>query len=429
MLSRLAALGLLLATPVMAQAPAGIETAQEQGLLESRADDAIAVMQGAKEAEDVFAASFLGMVSPEQLAAVNAQMTEQFGDIIGVESVTPVDAYSGSIVVRFEKALGTGSISIDATAPNKVNGLLLRSFDAIDDSLAKVEADLKALPGNVGVLFARMDGAETLMSINPDEQFAIGSTFKLYILSALARSIEKGERNWSDVVELNRQSFPSGRLQNWPQGSPVTLHTLATMMISISDNTATDMLLYEVGRDAVEAELRATDHSDPDKTLPFLSTLQMFGLKGSPGNLAKYIAADEETQRFILADFEDDVGGNRNLVTPPRFTAPLAIDTLEWFASGRDLEKLLNRITGLSDPTARQIMAISPAMPNDTVGKWAYLGYKGGSEPGVLNLTWLLRDDADQWWILAMSWNNTEATLDNDKLELLSQRLIAFANQ
>ncbi|MXO90226.1 serine hydrolase [Pontixanthobacter aquaemixtae] len=433
MLTRLSALSLLLAAPfaapVAAQTSEAEETASEQSLLESRADDALAVMQGTEDAQDMFAQSFLDAVSAEQFAAFMAQVTGQFGAVVGVESITPVDDHSAEIVFGFEKALGIGSISIEDNAPNKINGLLIRSFETLDDSLAKVEHDLNALPGEIGVLFARLDGSDALMEINPDSQFAIGSTFKLYILSALARSIEKGEREWSDVVTINRRSFPSGRMQNWPDGAPVTLQTLATMMITISDNTATDMLFYELGREAVEAELRASGHSDPDRTLPFLSTLQMFGLKGSPGNLAKYVSADEAGQRFILADFEDDVAGNRDLITPPRFTKPLAIDTVEWFASGRDLEKLMKRIIAIKDPTARKIMAISPSMPDETVKKWDYIGYKGGSEPGVLNLTWLLRDEAGAWWILAMSWNNTEASLDDDKLELLSHRLIALAAQ
>ena len=51
--------------------------------------------------------------------------------------------------------------------------------------------------------------------------------------------------------------------QDWPKGAPVTLHTLATLMISISDNTATDQLIAIVGRDAIAEELRASGHAEP----------------------------------------------------------------------------------------------------------------------------------------------------------------------
>ena len=127
-------------------------------------------------------------------------------------------------------------------------------------------------------------------------------------------------------------------------------------------------------------------------------------------------------------DFEDDVGGNPNLVSPPRFTDPTAIDTVEWFASGRDLQKLGRMLAAFTDPTAREIMAVNSSLPKSTQDEWGYAGFKGGSEPGVLNLTWLLQDEADQWYVLAMSWNNTEANVDNSTFELLAQRIIALAN-
>ena len=72
----------------------------------------------------------------------------------------------------------------------------------------------------------------TLMSL-----MAIGSTFKLYVLSALSHAIARGEHRWDEVVTLNQRSFPSGQMQDWPRSTPVTLQTLATMMIAISDNT------------------------------------------------------------------------------------------------------------------------------------------------------------------------------------------------
>ena len=41
-----------------------------------------------------------------------------------------------------------------------------------------------------------------------------------------------------------------------------------------------------------------------------------------------------------------------------------------------------------------------------TFGEWAYVGFKGGSEPGVVNFSWLLRDVAGVDHVLVMSWND-----------------------
>ena len=399
----------------------------QQTMLDQRAADVVAVLRGELEAGEVFDQSFLMAVSPEMLAGMHDQLSAQFGAIQSVAQIEPRDSLSGTVTFRFEKATGSGPMILAPSPPHRIVGLQLAKFVPTDNNPAALKAELAALPGEVGVLFAPLDSAgESVLALNETRQFAIGSTFKLYILSALARSIEAGEREWSDVVRINRRSFPSGRMQDWPKGAPVTLQTLATMMISISDNTATDILLHELGRSTVEAELKRLGHSDPARTLPFLSTLEMFALKGSEANMRKYIAGDETVRRLILADFEDDVGGDPDKVTPPRFVEPTAIDTLEWFASGRDLQQVARRLSEIQDPVVRGILGISKALPAGLAEEWRYVGYKGGSEPGVLNLTWLLQSQDGRWYVLAMSWNNPDAALDHQAFELLAQRALAL---
>jgi len=345
-----------------------------RSILEQRAAGIVSVLRGETAAQEVFAPPFFAAVPAEQLKELLAQLETQFGPLLGVDGVTEQGQNSGIISLRFERKIARGPINLGAGPKYLVVGLLLNDFQPVNDSVAAIQADIAALAGSASVYFAPLDSTQdAALAVNADQQFAIGSTFKLYILSALPRSIENGERSWTDVVTLDRKSLPSGQMQNWPDGAPVTLHTLATLMISISDNTATDMLLHEFGLEAVEAELIASRHSDPDRTLPFLSTLKMFGLKGSDGNLSKYVAADEAGQRRILEDFEDDVRGNPNLITPPRFAQLTAIDTVEWFASGEDLRKLMRSLVAFEDPTARQIMAVNPALPKARREEWAYV--------------------------------------------------------
>lgn len=51
---------------------------------------------------------------------------------------------------------------------------------------------------------------------------------------------------------MGRLPRPTGRLQDEPTGTSVTVAEAADLMIAISDNTATDLLIDLVGRDAVE---------------------------------------------------------------------------------------------------------------------------------------------------------------------------------
>lgn len=419
----------------IAVAPAAIaqeETAMpaEQSILEMRGADVVAVFNGEKNASDVFGDDFLQAVSADQLTAMNAQLSAQFGAMISVESIEPVDEFQGQIAFRFERAIGRGGIAVSTDAPNKIVGLRLTSFEPIDDSVDKITTDIAALPGRVGVYFGPLYGSgEPLLSVAADEQFAIGSTFKLYVLSALTRSIAKGVRAWDDVVRLDTKSLPSGTLQDWPDGSPFTLHTLATLMISVSDNTATDQLIKEIGRDAVEAELRASDHSAPDGTLPFLTSLELFALKADVELASAYNAADESEQRRLLQNLATRLNGKPDRANAQGWSKPRMIDTLEWFGSAQDVRGIMHRLVDANDPIALSVMGVMKAMPPAMASKWDYVGYKGGSEPGVLNLSWLLRDKAGEWYVLAMSWNNTQAPVDQANLEMLSQRVLALADE
>jgi len=45
----------------------------------------------------------------------------------------------------------------------------------------------------------------------------------------------------------------------------------------------------------------------------------------------------------------------------------------------------------------------------------------------VLNLTWLLQDEADRWHVLVLSWNNPDAPVTSAELQLLAQRILPLA--
>ena len=409
------------AAPAIAQEPTTMQDG-DMVTMEARAQAVADVLGGNGNAADVFSSAFLAQVPEERLIALITQLEGQYGPYLGLEGIAATGPGPAIISFRFENGRASGPIAFDAQG--LVQGLRLTQMEALNDGFDEIAADLAALPGTVGVYYASLDSdADTVLALGDTEHLAIGSAFKLYVLSTLARSIEAGERNWADVVPLTARSFPSGQMQDWPQGAPVTLHTLASLMISVSDNTATDQLIAVLGREAVEAELRASGHSDPDATLPFLSTFELFALKGDSELGATYAKEGYVGRTRLLKNLR---GRTPDTITLPTFTEPTMIDTLEWFASGRDLAGIMKRLHDIEDPTARAILAISPALTDAARQNWAYAGFKGGSEPGVLNLTWLLEDEVGVPYVLAMSWNDTQAEVDQKALELLSMRILAL---
>jgi beta-lactamase class A len=425
MLTRFALPFALLAAPLSAQSPAPSPAPAVSQLLQGAADGIAAVLQGKKPAAEVFSPAFLAAVPPEKLAGLTAQIAAQFGPLEGLDSVTASGPTSGVIGLRFARAVYSGPFAIDSDG--KVVNLLLNDYRPIGDDPATIERDLAALPGVAGAYYGPLDGSAPILAVNADRQFALGSTFKLYILAALAKQVESGTRHWDDVVRIDDiRSLPSGQMQDWPKDAPVTLQTLATMMISISDNTATDQLIHILGRDALDAEVRGSGNSAPDRTLPFLTTRELFALKADPARGAKYAALSEPEQATAVEALAQEIAADPAKVATPAFTAPTLIDSVEWFANAADLRKVLAEIAALKDSTARDILAVSPSIPAAKRKDWAYAGFKGGSEPGVLNLTWLLQKPGGEWRILTMSWNNPAGAVETAPFELLSQRIMAL---
>ena len=421
-----------LIAPLAAQvSPAEVAETSEATPTEMRAAQVVQLLNGKMDEapETLFTDGFLAAVPVEQIEAIARQITGQFGAAISVEAVTPRDGTRASLAIRLERAIVRGGIAIDAADGNRISELLFNAFDPIDDSPEKISEALSALPGTTNALLARLgpDGVvETVFAHNADTPLALGSTFKLYVLAALSEGVRTGRHRWDEVVPLTTRSLPSGQMQDWPLGAPVTLHTLATMMISISDNTATDQLIAALGRDKVEKEVLASGLADPERTFPWLTTRELFTMRGvSPEMSARYLAADDAGQLAILESLRDTDLSTDTIREMFASETPGALE-IEWHASPHDLAGLLARIAGAPDDTARAIMSVDPQMSEGQAAQWDYAGYKGGSEPGVMNLTWLLRDEAGAYWIATAGWNNPDAKLEEAAFFALAQRLLAL---
>ena len=419
-LAWLAWAGLALAVPAAAQ--------DSSPQLRQRAQQVVALLRGEGEPEQIFSSEFLAQVPAAQVRAIGERFANQYGAVRGLGAIEPSTPQAGTFQVEYERATAQFSLTIEPQPPHRVSGLLFTGAEMRGDSFAAILAEIAQLPGRSGVAVARLGtgGPELIAQHEPERTLAIGSAFKLWLLAELSRQVQDGQRRWSDVVRLDRRSTPSGTLQAWPQGSPVTLHTLAALMISVSDNTATDMLLHTLGREPVERMMSRIGVEAAARNRPLLSTLEFGTIKtGSEADIAAWRGADEAGRRRLLA--------NRYAALDParidigRFAGnPLHIDSVEWFASPVDLIRTMDWLRRNGDETTQAILAINPGLPPQTRSAFPYVGFKGGSEPGVINLTYLVRNRAGQWHVVTGSWNNPAAPIDETRFAGLMARLVAL---
>ncbi len=93
---------------------------------------------------------------------------------------------------------------------------------------------------------------------NGDRRFVAASTVKIAIMAELFRQVEAGLRSLDDIHVLGEaEKAPgSGVMAHLGSGLRLTLADLAYLMMSISDNTATNILIDMLGMAAIGATMR-----------------------------------------------------------------------------------------------------------------------------------------------------------------------------
>ncbi|HMD08226.1 MAG TPA: serine hydrolase [Candidatus Acidoferrum sp.] len=113
-----------------------------------------------------------------------------------------------------------------------------------------------SFPGTIGIYARNIEtGAE--VSYKADDRFPMASVYKIPIMVQVFREVDAGRLNLTDRIELTEadKRLGSGLFMYMTPGLKPTLHDLLTMMIVVSDNTATDRLLGIVGPKNVNAML------------------------------------------------------------------------------------------------------------------------------------------------------------------------------
>jgi hypothetical protein len=416
-------LALWLAALLMAVLPVAVvaQGAPVDPALQAKADALVAILDGRGAYDAYFAASFREKVPAAQFAAIVAQLKATLGAPEKIESLTPTSAWSADLIVAYARGTASVRLALDPAPPHLATGLLITGTGARDDSLAKVEAEFRALPGASGFgLYALGEGKPAqILEYRADVAAPLGSAFKLWVLAELARQVAAGERHWADVVKVGAPSLPSGVLQTWPAGSPVTVQTLATMMISISDNTATDTLLTTLGRAKVDAMATAAGGS-----VPVMTTREMFVLKGDPALTKAWTAGSVDQRRSLLVDNAVKIGSAK--LDPHVFAGkPVAINSVEWFASPAAMARLLDRLRG-TDATTRAILAVNAGVDPAIAGRFRYVGFKGGGEPGVLTLNYLVQAKDGRWYAATGNWHRADDAVNELRFAGLMGRVLAL---
>jgi beta-lactamase class A len=114
--------------------------------------------------------------------------------------------------------------------------------------LSEIHNIIEASGAEMGVFAHHIESGEEI-DIDGDRPFPLCSVFKVPVLVEAFRQIGAGRFELDDRFELTveEKNLPSGVLTFCEDGLRPTLRDLLTLMIIISDNTATDMVMHRLG--------------------------------------------------------------------------------------------------------------------------------------------------------------------------------------
>jgi hypothetical protein len=417
-------------TPPVAPA-APVNAAPDFG---ARAGELPAVLRGDIAYDAFFSTGFRQAIPQDKFAALTAQIGGAAGKPLSLEDMAMTGPRTGQVRVRFERAIVTMAMTVDEANPHLVTRLRITGLSAAEKSVDEVLSAISKLPGNTGFALARLDGdkVQFVHQQGADHAMAIGSEFKLVILAELVRAVTAGERHWDDMIMLDGSALPPGGYTAKPAGTRISLRELTTQMISVSDNSATDILIATLGRAKIEKMLSVVGIANPAGMRPFLRTLDAFKLKSlAASGKVDWGKMAEATRRKAL---DGDLGRADIAIesaSPLAVRAPRFIDTIEWFASPADMVRVMGWLRRHTErgpaADARTILAKNPGVGPAAAGGWSYVGFKGGSEPGVIALTFLLQAKDGSWWAASGSWNDATQEVDGLRFASLIGRAIELA--
>lgn len=117
----------------------------------------------------------------------------------------------------------------------------------------RIQAELASYSGMLGIYINDFHGNK--VEINIDEKYETASCIKTYILGTLFEEVEKGNKNLFDMLVYTKENEieGSGVLISLDYGVELTVKNVATLMIIVSDNIATNMMIDYLGLDTINA--------------------------------------------------------------------------------------------------------------------------------------------------------------------------------
>ncbi len=150
--------------------------------------------------------------------------------------------------LAFNSLISISALGQSSSAPSNT-----RPDSSLD---SRIRVEVAQFKGKVSLFAKNLDTGATY-DLGGDNRVRTASTIKIAIMVEAFARVAEGKAKWTDEVVLTtaKKVSGSGVLQELSDGLKLTLRDAVTLMMIVSDNTATNLVLDVLTTDAVNARM------------------------------------------------------------------------------------------------------------------------------------------------------------------------------
>ncbi|WP_170848185.1 serine hydrolase [Lentibacillus halodurans] len=295
-------------------------------------------------------------------------------------------------------------------------------FETLEEEVLSIVEEVSE-EGDVSIF---IDTSEGEIGVNETEVYSAASTIKVPILVEAIRQAEQGNLNLDEKIEIDSSDIVGGGgiLNDLSENQSMTLRDLLTLMIIVSDNSATNMVIDRIGMDSVnetcmemgceqtKLQRYMMDFSSPVDNLTNAKDMARILKAIDEANIVSQEGRNEILRIMREQKLTAGLPGHATEVTfaskggslsgPPQIRHDVAHVT-----DGNETAYVAVLTSGLSKPTARKAMnkigekmadyLVAPPPPSESA-QYAtdFTEYEAGEQPDDWSILW--RDSS--WTVL-----------------------------
>lgn len=327
-----------------------------------------------------FADSFLSQAGPEQVLTLLGQLRTQAPWT--VESVSAQGSSGTASLVSRQGRRYT--LTLTVTPAGLIDGAVMNTAAAGTTATTwpALDTRLRAAAAETTVLAAEADPSGRIRVVHrsgaTDPQ-PVSAVAGLYVLAAVAERIGAGTLAWDSAV-------PGDAVAGLQGGA--TVREVADAMTSRGDPTAMDRLVRLVGEPAILAAAAHAGNTHPEGITPFVTNRQVAWLAWDPSTEAQkarqeWPGADAARRRALLATMPASAAPTAPTAPSPHWPSKIGsfVTPDDLVAAHLHLQRLAAR------PATSALRDLLGRNGGIQVPGWTYSSFKGGSDVGVVALT------------------------------------------